>query len=360
VTALPTPYQDFFFQTLADDSQVEFIVYFEKLLSRDHPWRTDLAKCYNAQFYRRAFGLDWHVLRVALKEKNSFFVIAGWVDLTTILLTNILCLTGRRFALWSDTPNLGRERNPVFALFRKQWLKWVFRRATKIFATGRPGAETFYRMGAPTAKLADFPFFVDLEAYRPEVRDSSFDPTRTIRFISSGRIQNNLKGHDIALQALASASRKSSLGFEYIIAGTGPDEPALRALARRLGVADRVHLAGWVEPVRLQDLYRSSHVLIHPSPVHDPFPNAVLEGMASGLVILGSDVSGSVQDRVRHGMNGFIHRAGDVTDLSEHIEFLLRNPLRIAEMALRARATAEEWPIERGISILKAVLNETH
>ena len=360
VTALPTPYHDFFFEMLAADPQIALTVHFEESFSPEHPWRRDLAKSYKANRYKRVLSLDWHVLYIGLKEKDSFFVIAGWIDLTTILLTNILGIAGRRFALWSDTPNIYRKRKLLFAFLRQKWLQWVFRRATKIFGTGRPGVEAFKRMGASDSKLIVLPFFLDLNAYRPEIRENSVHPTHPIRFISSGRIQNDLKGHDIALRALASASARSGLPFQYVIAGTGPDEQPLLELALRLGVADQMDLAGWVEPAELQDLYRSCHILIHSSPVHDPFPNAVLEGMASGLVVLGSDVSGSVRDRVQHGINGFIHRAGDTAHLSEHIELLLRNPRRIMDMGREARATAEQWPIERGILILKAVLNEAH
>ena len=87
--------------------------------------------------------------------------------------------------------------------------------------------------------------------------------------------------------------------------------------------------------------------------------NAVLEGMAAGLAILGSDVSGSVKDRVSHGFNGFVHPAGNAEVLAEHIEFALTNPAKIAEMGRRARLTAEEWPVDRGVEIVCRILHDT-
>lgn len=95
--------------------------------------------------------------------------------------------------------------------------------------------------------------------------------------------------------------------------------------------------------------------LIHASPIHDPFPNAVLEGMAASLMILGSDCSGSVVDRVDHGVNGCIHRAGDVQQLAEQIAEVLRKPTLVGEMGRLARIRAEEWPAAVGVDLLSRV-----
>lgn len=177
-----------------------------------------------------------------------------------------------------------------------------------------------------------------------------------MRFISSGRLQNDRKGHDLALRAFALVAHKRGFNGEYLIAGTGPDETRLRELSQALGLEEQVRFLGWVEPDALADLYRSCHVLVHPSPVHDPFPNAVLEAMASGLAILGSDVSGSVLDRVEQGVNGLIHRAGDVTQLADHVEYLLANPEVVERMGQRARETALRWPVERGVEIVRQMV----
>jgi glycosyltransferase involved in cell wall biosynthesis len=219
--------------------------------------------------------------------------------------------------------------------------------------TGQPGVMALKEMGVPQTKLVIFPFYLDLRAFTREIVPFPTDVGRAVRFISSGRIENSLKGHDVALRALEMASRGSERSFEYYIAGAGPDAMELRKLCSRLGIEEYVRFLGWIEPDELRRLYLAADVLIHASPVHDPFPNAVLEGMAAGLPVLGSDVSGSVKDRVEHGINGFIHRAGDAHVLAEQIRFFLKNPDKIAEMGRKARQTAEQWPIDRGVQIIK-------
>jgi glycosyltransferase involved in cell wall biosynthesis len=80
------------------------------------------------------------------------------------------------------------------------------------------------------------------------------------------------------VRALALATRSSGVHFEYYIAGSGPDEAALEAVVREVRLEHKVKILGWMEPEALRALYLRCDVLIHPSPAHDPFPNAVLEG----------------------------------------------------------------------------------
>jgi glycosyltransferase involved in cell wall biosynthesis len=250
----------------------------------------------------------------------------------------------RRGAAW-------RERARAF------FLRWVFGGARAVMGTGRPGVEGLRRMGVPEERLVVFPFFLDLESFRR----ASWDRTDgdAIHFVSSGRVLNSLKGHDIAVRALVKASRETDRPFRYSVAGTGPDLEAVRALAAELGVSESVRLLGWTEPDDLRNLMRSADALIHPSPTPDPFPNAVLEGMAAGMVVFGSDASGSAIDRIDPGQNGFIHRAGDADHLSSQLAVLLRDPGITARMGPMAAARAAEWPLERGIDEIRRLFQPT-
>lgn len=353
----PTPYNDFLFRSIACHPDIDLTVHFRDRVLQSHPWQSRMAQGYKTRYYHTVSGVDWRVLGRALEKKDTFFLIAGWDHPTAIILINLLGCLGKPFAVWTDTPYLSRRRNPLFGSCRSLWLQWVFGKAKAVMGTGLPGIQALKTMGAPGDKLVSFPFFLDLFAFAREIEPPSYN---AVTFISSGRIKNSLKGHDLALRALALAVKRSERPFQYFIAGNGPDEQELKNLASRLGIDHGVRFLGWTEPQELRSYYLSSHVLIHPSPIHDPFPNAVLEGMAAGLAVLGSDVSGSVKDRVTHGYNGFVHPAGDTRVLAEHIEFVLRNPDKIAEMGRRARLTAEQWPVERGVSVIRKILQDAH
>jgi glycosyltransferase involved in cell wall biosynthesis len=223
--------------------------------------------------------------------------------------------------------------------------------------TGRPGIEALKIMGAPEDKLLVFPYFIDIDAYSCENRRVRSESNHAIRFISSGRLVNSAKGHDIALRALARAAHATGKEFEYYIAGTGKDEGELRRLANQLGISGKVKFLGWLEPDKLIQQLVYADVLIHPSPMHEPYGVAVIEGMASGLPVLASDVTCAASERIEHGVNGFIHPRGNVEVLAMQIGFLLRNPDMITEMGQLARKTAEQWPIEQGVRTVKGLLH---
>ncbi|MDP7544945.1 MAG: glycosyltransferase, partial [Anaerolineales bacterium] len=143
--------------------------------------------------------------------------------------------------------------------------------------------------------------------------------------------------------------------WKYTIAGGGPDAEKLRALIASRGLDGRIRVTGWLEPDEVGGVLRRSDVLIHPS-LRDAYPAAVLEAMASGLPVIGSDAAGSVLDRVVHMQNGWIHAAGDVSQLSEQIEWALQHRGDVTEMGRAARLTAEEWPVSRAVEIIRSVL----
>jgi hypothetical protein len=74
------------------------------------------------------------------------------------------------------------------------------------------------------------------------------------------------------------------------------------------------------------------------------------------MVVLASDATGAALDRVKHGINGFIHTSGAVDELTEHIVWLFQNVDRIPSMKNEARKTAEQWPVSRGVAITKELL----
>lgn len=348
----PTPYNDVLFGSLAKQESLSLQVHYRASAVGSHPWRSSLGNGYVNRCYQPVAGVDWTSVKLPFTDKDALFVVAGWDHLTTIVLLSALRLLRRRFVVWTDTPDTFKKRPAVKEWIRGHWLAWVFRAATRVFATGRPGVDGVQKMGAPASSVVSFPFWLDLDLFapRPCKRDSI-----EVTFISSGRLSNRIKGHDIALKALAHAMTSRSIPWKYVIAGHGSDLDSLRHLAETLAMKDRVVFAGWTEPAQLIELYQNSDVLIHPSPVHDPYPNAVLEAMATGLVVLGSDVSGSALDRIEPGVNGLIHRAGDWKSLAAQICQVVEDPLMREEMGRRARITAEAWPLERGIALVRDV-----
>jgi len=343
----PSPYNGFLFRSLTNQLDADLTVHFIRLALDSHPWQTPALDGFAWKVFDRRYLADWRFVRSATLSRPAVFVIGGWYEMTTQLSLSVMRCP---FFIWSDTPNLTSRRHPAKALLRATWLRWVFRRAAYVMGTGQPALDAFAQMGCPTEKLVNFPYYIDLELFRPARLRDEREPV----FLSSGRLHRD-KGYDVAFRALAKASTATGASFRYRIAGVGPAQPELAALASTLGILDRVEFLGWMEPSDLPDFYRSGTIFLHPARV-EPYGVSVLEAMASGLPVLGSTATGAAVDRVTPDFNGLLHEPDDVDSLAGQIQRLSDSSELTAEMGRNARQTAERWPVDRAVADLTRLL----
>lgn len=107
-----------------------------------------------------------------------------------------------------------------------------------------------------------------------------------------------IKGQALAIRALTSLPGDVHLA----LAGTGPDEAALRALAASLGIASRVHFLGSVGHETLPALLSAANVMVLPSE-REGLANAWIEALACGTPLIVPDIGGAreVLDRPAAG-----------------------------------------------------------
>lgn len=97
------------------------------------------------------------------------------------------------------------------------------------------------------------------------------------------------KGMHFVIEALARASDATLL-----IAGDGPEERKLRALADRLRVSDRIHFLGAIAHADLRAIYNSADALFLASS-REGMPNVVLESLACGTPVVAAPFAGAAE-----------------------------------------------------------------
>lgn len=350
----PNHYNNYLFQNLASQPEINLeLVFFQKVLPK-YPWKSDFETSINTYFLQKKLKIDWKwLINQIFKHNDKIYVIAGWNELTMFLLLSFLALFKKDFIIWTDTPKSKRKNNLKNKL-RKTWLNFIIKKCQYFMTTGTPGLRESKNMGVPTKKLINFPFATNIEYFIPKHNKRYAEN----KIISSGRLDIQHKGYDTALKALATLKNKfPTLSFEYIIAGIGKDEKLIRNMINDFRLTKIVTLRGWLEPTELLNFYQDGTVLLHSSNI-DPFPNAVLEAMACGLPVIGSNLAGSVEDRVLHGLNGFIFLAKSSNDLAEKLEvFLCLSEQERKKMAETARATAEKWNVSYNIKTFINIIN---
>jgi glycosyltransferase involved in cell wall biosynthesis len=141
------------------------------------------------------------------------------------------------------------------------------------------------------------------------------------------------KGQDIFLRAFAHAfpsGDERALLVGSALFGEDRYADELPALARELGIANRVELRG-----HRPDIWRelaSIDVLVHSSVTPEPFGQVILEGMAAGVPVIAADAGGPAEI-LRNNETGVLYRPGDVTELADAM-------LRLRDSGLRERLSA--------------------
>jgi glycosyltransferase involved in cell wall biosynthesis len=184
---------------------------------------------------------------------------------------------------------------------------------------------------------------VDLRAYCPGPASDLIRGRYRLRtdcpvILAVGRLSPE-KALDVLLEAAARLTRDAQIA----IAGTGPDEGRLLALAERLGLdADRVCFLGFVPEAELASVYRLADVFVIPSAA-ELQSLTTMEAMATGLPVVAADAY-ALGELVTHGSNGFLVAPGRPSELAECLDVLVKEPdlrSRMGAESLRVISTHE-------------------
>ena len=169
---------------------------------------------------------------------------------------------------------------------------------------------------------------VDTRAFHPRPRyNTNGGRDRSLLILNIGTL-HEVKGQTYLIEACR-LLRERGARFSLHFVGDGPDRPALEAQVSAAGLADHVVFHGRQERQAIIDLLQETDILVAPSVQssdnrREGIPVVLMEGMASGVAVVASDLSG-IPELVEHEVSGLLTPPGDAVAIADALERLIHD-----------------------------------
>lgn len=209
------------------------------------------------------------------------------------------------------------------------------------WATGESSAEVdaLARLRRSRARVSALTCGVDSERYTPAGPGVARNGLQRVLCVAPNPLRDN--GIDIAISALSRVP-----GAELVIAETDATNvmhddarAQLHYLAKEFAVADRVRFAGTIAGNELPMWLRSADVMVC-TPRRPPRPTTVLQGMASGVVVVAATV-GALADVVLDDITGIVLPPENPVGLAAALRKLLAQSFQCESMGAAGRSRAQ-------------------
>jgi colanic acid/amylovoran biosynthesis glycosyltransferase len=250
---------------------------------------------------------------------------------------------------------LGEMDKPAY----RQAALEVLGRVDLVLARSQSLAKALLQVGCPPEKIRLNRTGIPLQAFALRERTTPADGRW--RLFQACRLIAK-KGVKTTLRAFA-MFRGTYPGATLAIAGEGPQEVELRALASELGISAGIEFTGFLAPEELKSQLYRAHFFVHPSEMgadgnQEGVPNALLEAMATGLPAFATR-HGGIPEAIVSGVSGWLVDEGDHEGLAQALLAFAAAPERLSALgAAGAKSVAENFELKAQAAMLEACYRE--
>lgn len=253
-------------------------------------------------------------------------------------------------------------------LYQSLWVKHFFHRLDGAIAVSHATKDEALARGLDGSKVFVIPNGIESARFRyPDNRDRlsqllGFDTSELIILLTVGRLVKR-KGVAWFIRTVLPALPER---FRYVVAGSGPEEAAIREAIQGAHLQSRVLLLGRVSSEDKEVLLGNADIFVQPNiPVTgdmEGFGIAVIEASAAGLPVVAARLEG-LMDAITHGQNGLLVPTENSSAYVEAIQTLQDRAVRKDWKIRGAAFTAEhfDWNVvaKRYASLLEDFIKST-
>ena len=297
----------------------------------------------------------WQVREFRPDIVHVFFGIPdgpiGWLLKRVYGLPYLISLRG------ADVPSDEVKRFAKQYKVLRPFIRWLWHDADALVAVSN-GLRSYARETAPDLPIQIIPNAIDLSEFTPALHRET---DGLVRLLYVGRF-NAFKNVETLVEAAGKLNQMDVGDFELELVGEGERRPVLERMVSDLGLTRRVHFTGWVARDYIADRYRRADIFVTAT-TWEGMPNTVLEAMACGLPIVGTQASG-LHELVRDGVNGYLAPLKDADALAEALAHLIGNGYERRRMGRQSRKLVErefawEYIAAQDVEVYKQVVGSS-
>lgn len=147
---------------------------------------------------------------------------------------------------------------------------------------------------------------------------------------------------------LAESLKKKNYDFHLSIVGGGEMETAVRRMVPEKGLEEEVEFCGYLSPAQVREKMEQAEIYLFTSDHKEGWGAVLNEAMNSGCAVLASHAIGAVPFLLKQGKNGLIFKNGNLQDMEEKAEMLIRDVSLRKKLGVAAYETiVTEWNAEK-------------
>ncbi len=295
----------------------------------------------DANYDRLGDGQRFRAMWSVLRRCDTVFMGIPYSQKDVIALSWLLRFTGTRLVMMSDSKFDDSPRDSRFEL-AKAVLLAPYRAA---LVAGRRQADYLRFLLFRRRRVLIGYDTVSVERIRSEIAAAQDGPVPSFeqrdflylgRFVAKKQLLRLIRAYAAYVALAGGAARR------LVLAGDGPDEPAMRALVAELGLADRVEFTGFLQGAQVSQAMGRALALLLVS-TGEQWGLVINEALAAGLPVIVNQQVGATDTLVRNLVNGYVVNIEEEATL---VQAMLRMGASRAEW--EAMVAASHTMAERG------------
>ncbi len=170
-------------------------------------------------------------------------------------------------------------------------------------------------------KFFNFKSVRDKRSFFKQEFDIDITDAPIITMVANFLDDSKYKDHPAFLYAVAELVHKRNINIQVMLAGQGPYLEKIKGLAKQLNISKNVHFLGRTDLIPELFYHSNMKVLASKS---EAFGIVLLEAALMHCPLVGTAGTG-MENVIQHGKTGLLFKKGDVQDLADKIEKLLKD-----------------------------------